>query len=323
MSSAEEGALPALSGVVVHWRNEEQLQRLVEAWPRDPRFELVVVDNSASLGELPGDLRKVTPEGNQGFSGGVNRGVAAARGPVLLLLNPDVVPREGALPALLEGFELHPEAAGLAPRLSGVDPTTGDPAEPQFRWQLRPLPSPWTLLQQTLLIPAGQGPSAEPPAGSSVAQPAAAALALRRPVFEELEGFDESFHPAWFEDVDFARRLADRGGKILYWPASELLHELGGSVPGLGYGPFLWVYYRNLQRYLAKHHGSVWTTLSTLSLVAGMGLRLLLLPLVRPRRARSRGEAARGLLGVAAGALSGWRLPRVLEGRFARPGGKP
>ena len=36
--------------------------------------------------------------------------------------------------------------------------------------------------------------------------PAAAALALRRPVFLELGGFDSRFVPAWWEDVDLAAR---------------------------------------------------------------------------------------------------------------------
>lgn len=322
MTASVPSSPPELSGVVVHWRNEEQLARLLAAWPRDdPRFELIVVDNSRSLPELPPWVQGITPPHNLGFAGGVNRGAARARGAIVLLLNPDVVPREGALEELLDGFEAHPEAAGLAPRLLGV--ASAGPGVPQHTWQLRPLPTPWTLILQTLLIPAGRGPATEPPAGTPIPQPAAAALALRREVLEELGGFDEGFHPAWFEDVDFARRLADRGGILRYWPAAELLHELGASVPGLGYGPFLWVYYRNLQRYLSKHHGPVWRAFSSLTLLEGMALRLLLLPLVKPRRARGRGEAARGLLAVMAGALTGWRRPRELAKRFPAAGGEP
>src|SRR5579864_9281361 len=42
---------PELAGIVVHWRDEARLAELNAAWPRDdPRFELVVVDNSASAG---------------------------------------------------------------------------------------------------------------------------------------------------------------------------------------------------------------------------------------------------------------------------------
>ena len=70
---------PELSGIVVHWRNEEQLEALVGAWPRDPRFELLVVDNSRSLGPLPDWVRRIEPERNRGFAGGGQSG--SFRGP--------------------------------------------------------------------------------------------------------------------------------------------------------------------------------------------------------------------------------------------------
>ncbi len=83
-------------------------------------------------------------------------------------------------------------------------------------------------------------------------------------------------------------------------------------MPRLGYGPFLFVYYRNLSRYLAKHHGRGWAWAARAALVPGVALRLLALPLRRPRRAASRREALAGLLALLAGALSGWKRPRHL-----------
>jgi N-acetylglucosaminyl-diphospho-decaprenol L-rhamnosyltransferase len=336
---------PLLSGIVVHWRNEMQLAELTAAWPRgDPRFELVIVDNSGSApapagayGALDADtaapalgnpagraaaavaplaaaaarppVRFLWPRRNLGFAGGVNTGVAASRAPLLLLLNPDVTPEPGALERLVEGFAAHPEAAGLAPSL------TGPLGEPQFAWQLRRLPSAWSCLAQTLPWPgAGDatGADREPPPATPVEQPAAAALALRREALLAAGGLDERFHPAWFEDVDLARRLRLAGFRLLYWPAARFRHGLGGTLPCLGYGRFLWIYHRNLERYLAKHHGAAWALAARASLAVGLLVRLPLLALRRPRRAASRREAAAGLLLAMAGALSGWRLPRVL-----------
>jgi N-acetylglucosaminyl-diphospho-decaprenol L-rhamnosyltransferase len=294
---------PLLTGVVVHWRNEDLLAGLAAAWPRDPRFELLVVDNGSSA-PLPDGVRVLRPGRNLGFAGGANAGAAEARGEILLILNPDVVPEAGALDRLLEGFAAHPEAAGLAPRLAG-------PAgEPQAGWQLRRLPSPWQCLLQALPLPDLSRARPEPAAGAAVEQPAAAALALRREALARVGGFDAGFHPAWFEDVDLARRFQRAGLPILYWPAARFHHALGSTVPRLGYGPFLYIYYRNLGRYLVKHHGRAWAAAAQAALVPGIALRLLLLPLRRPRRAASRREALHGLLAVLAGALSGWRRPR-------------
>lgn len=291
----------------MHWHNEEPLAALTAAWPRDPRFELLVVDNGSSLPLSMGPARLLRPGRNLGFAGGANAGIAEARAPIVLLLNPDAVPEEGALDQLLEGFAAHPDVTGLAPRLSG-------PAgEPQWAWQLRRLPSPAKLLLHALPLGGSQGGlSAEPPSGAPVEQPAAAALALRKSAVEEIGGLDAEFWPAWFEDVDLARRLATAGHRLLYWPAARFRHGLGSTVPRLGYGPFLWIYDRNLMRYLGKHHGAGWSLAAWVLLVLGILLRLLLLPLRRPERAASRGEALRGLFLVLGGVLSGWRWPRRL-----------
>lgn len=331
----------------MHWHDEEQLAELIAAWPLDdPRFELVVVDNSGTvpattgaprtppspllvspplaslppLRQLPRlpQLQILRPGRNLGFAGAVNAGVAATRAPLVLLLNPDAVPEPGAIERLIEGFAAHPEAAGLAPRLSGRR------GESQSAWQLRRLPSPWACLRQTLprlpfLGAAGQ--RAEPAAGTPVEQPAAAALALRRAALAAAGGLDERFHPAWFEDVDLARRLRQAGAPLLYWPAARFRHGLGSTVARLGYGRFLWIYHRNLERYLAKHHGAGWVPAARLLLVAGLAMRLPLVVLWRPRRAASRRAAAAGLLLALAGALSGWRLPHRLAALAASPAG--
>lgn len=291
---------PLLTGVVVHWHNEELLAELAAAWPKDSRFELLVIDNGSAM-PLPPGLNVLTPGKNLGFAGGANAGVAAAKGEIVLVLNPDAIPEAGALENLLAGFAAWPDAAGLAPRLVGAD------GEPQFGWQLRRLPSPLALVLQAFPGFGGvPGGGTEPEAGAVVEQPAAAALAFRREALAAVGGFDSSFYPAWFEDVDLARRLRDRGLVLRYQPAARFRHRLGSTVPRLGYGPFLSIYYRNLTRYLAKHHGRAWAAAARAALVPGIALRLLALPLRRPRRARSRREALAGLLALLAGTVTGW-----------------
>lgn len=311
------GPVPLLAGVVVHWKNEAELAELVEAWPADPRAELVVVDNSGTLPEEApaawrGKARLLRPGGNRGFGGGVNAGVAATAAPWVLILNPDAKPLPGAVEALLSAAA-ESTAAGLVPALEWPD------GRSQCEWQLQPLPSAAALLLQVFFLAGRRGPREEPPAGTPIGQPAAAALALRRAVLEEIGGFDEGFFPAWFEDVDLARRLEQQGHECVYLPQSRFAHAAGSSLPALGYGPFLFVYYRHLCRYLTKHHGTAAARAARALLPLSMLLRLLLLPLRKPKRARSRAEAARGLFAVAAGALTRFRRPRDLAERFAKP----
>ncbi len=295
---------PALAGIAVNWHCDEELLKLVAAWPVDSRFELIVVDNSRSLGGRLVGARLLEPERNLGFGGAVNAALEVTEAPAILILNADVRPAPAALESLIDGLKQHPEASGLAPRLESADGST------QHRWQLRPIPRVSTLLLHSLMIPAGQGPVVEPPTGTVVEQPAAAALALRRSTLEEIGGFDEEFFPAWFEDVDLARRLQMAGRKVVYWPAASFEHRLGATVPKLGYGQFLWIYYRNLGRYLSKHHSKSSAGVARLLTAAAATVRMPLLALWKPSRAASRSEAMSGLSGLLLGALTGWRLPR-------------
>ncbi len=305
-------AEPLLSAVVVHWRDEEHLSELLDAWGEAAGCEILVVDNSSSLAELKNPARRIDPGKNLGFGGAVNRGVEEARGEWILILNPDVRPEPDAVKRLLEALDEWTHAAGVVPAL--VD----EAGRSRCRWQLRPLPSVGKLLLQAFLLPTVAGPRVEPERGTPIAQPAGAALAIRRSVLVELGGLDPGFFPAWFEDVDLAKRLAAAGRRLLYEPRSRWRHAGGASLPALGYGPFRWIYYRNLSRYLAIHHGGFWAFVLRCLLPLGMSLRLLALPLRCPQNAKSRREAAFGLLAVILGAASAWRRPRELRERFSR-----
>src|SRR5262249_37026685 len=176
----------------------------------------VVVDNGSEAPlALPEGVHLLEPGRNLGFAGGANAGIAAARAPLVLLLNPDAVPEPGALDEILRGFDVYKDAAGLAPRLSGPG------GEPQFAWQLRAPPSPLACLGQVLLLPGRPTHTIEPAAGTPVEQPAAAALALRRDTFTAIGGFDPGFYPAWFEDVDLAKRMQENGQVIRHRPAAR------------------------------------------------------------------------------------------------------
>ena len=295
---------PSLSTIVVSWRSRSETLELAAAFPASRLHELLVVDNSGELdaGEIerPG-VRLLAPGRNLGFAGGANLGARAAGGALLFFLNPDATPRDpSAYESLRAGFLSAAEAAGLAPRLVDADGSS------QHRWQLRRLPTAAALLAHAFFWNPLARATDEPPTGAEIEQPAAAALALRRDVFDRVGGFDEGYVPAWFEDVDLARRLAERRERLLYWPEAEFVHRRGGSLAALGYAGFLVAYDRNLARYLRVHHGRGWALAFRSLVPLGAGLRLAALPMRRPRRAPSRGAAARALAVAAAAALAGW-----------------
>jgi GT2 family glycosyltransferase len=84
-------------------------------------------------------------------------------------------------------------------------------------------------------------------------QPPGAFLMFRREVWQRLGGFDTQFHPLWFEDVDFCKRVRDLGLKIQYVPQVMARHRGGHSIAGLDWGCRQLYWYVSLLRYASKH----------------------------------------------------------------------
>lgn len=51
-----------------------------------------------------------------------------------------------------------------------------------------------------------------------------ASIMIRRPLWEEIGGFDELYTPAYCEDSDLAFSVRNRGYKVVYQPLSEVVH---------------------------------------------------------------------------------------------------
>jgi len=325
-------AVQEITVILVSWNDVEDLRACVESlaqargrMPGDgPRVSLVVVENGGGRAEIlslwPGASVLVNQD-NRGFGPAANQGADIAPGDVLLFLNPDTRAEGDPFTAIARGFDAHPEAAALAPRLLDFDspgasqfaiPRLAPPdREDQFTFQLRRLPSLPSDARELLLVdslaPNNRGRRRwryadwDRNSPFEVEQAAAAALAIRKSAFRVLHGFDARFVPAWFEDVDLCARLSG-AGKLLYWPKARFRHRGGVSSASLGYARFLPIYYRNALRYRRLHYGWPARVLYRPLLSAGMLLRLLLLPF-RPTVPRPRREAARAYLSTLALAL--------------------
>ena len=267
---------PSVSVLVVSWQSAAWLERCLTAI--DPNLAEIIVADNASTDGSAALARTVAPhatvialERNLGFAGGVNAARAAARTPRLLLLNPDAAPTPGAIARLADALDQSPDIGAVAGRLVDADGT------PQHGFNVRRLPTITSLFADLLFIDhlwPGNPATAryyardlDPDASADVEQPAAACLMIRAGVFDRLGGFDETFWPAWWEDVDFCRRLRAAGQRIRYVPDAVFLHHGGASVGALGTRTFERVFAANRRRYVRKHHGRL-----AAAVVGGLGI---------------------------------------------------
>ena len=222
---------PNLVVVIVTYNSAKVIEALLDSLPQGlARFtaEVVVVDNGSTDGTL-GILERrfdcrVIRSTNVGYAAGLNLGVrVASRADAILVLNPDVQLRAGAIPPLLEA--LHTPGTGIvAPQVVSEDGTRQMSLrrEPSLLRALGLTRTRLTALSEYLSRPADY----EHP--RTVDWALGAALLLSRACYEHVGGFDESFF-LYSEETDFCLRARDLGWTTRYQPTSVVMHIGGGS----------------------------------------------------------------------------------------------
>lgn len=293
-----------LTTVVVTYNSADTLEGCLQAAVRwlPPEGRIVVVDNastdeSVAIARRFPQVQVLANRHNAGFGAACNQGAAHAPAEFYLFLNPDV--------RLLTAVDPLMDAA----RQSGYGGATGllldgDGDAPQRGFGIRKLPTPTSLTFETLglnrLAPRNAVNRRYRCLDHSydhacdTEQPAGAFLLVRREAWDMVGGFNEDFHPVWFEDVDLCKRLADAGFKLRYLPEARAAHVGGHSVKHLPSEARLTYWYGSLLKYSSLHFQPFGRNAVRLSVVMATLLRGSVAMLPRPGiPARNRAAALR------------------------------
>src|SRR5271157_2075616 len=273
------------SAIVVTYNSADAIGSCLEALAREG-CEIVVVDNASQddtvrrVEEFVAwhELRLLANENNLGFGAAANRGAHEAGGDVLLVLNPDAIAEPGAVTALMECMAAsHAAAAGGALLRNDGEPARG--------FAFRRLPTLATFLCEAMLVnqiwpgnPVNRRYrclDADYSQQQEVEQPAGACLAVTRAAWDSIGGFDESFYPVWFEDVDLCKRLLEYGTKIVYCPTAHFRHSGAHSVSQFSLREKQVFWYGNMLGYARKHFSGGQVRMLRAGIVTGMLLRSL------------------------------------------------
>lgn len=303
---------PAGSIIIVTFNSAAHVESCLRSLA-EPGWERIVVDNASADATLEraravaDTLVLANPE-NRGFAAAAQQGARAARGQLLLFLNPDVTAEPGALAALQTAIAPDGVAAAGG-RLLNPDGST------QVGFVARRLPTLASALAEVLLLnrlfprnPWNRGYRCldmDYDRAGEVEQPAGACLLVKREAWEAVGGFDESFFPLWFEDVDFCRRLRQRGWRIVYEPRARFRHAGGHSLAALAAVEQQLYWYRNLLRYFRKHHSRAAVAALRLGILGGMLLRMLATALGARPHTDGRAASLRAYLQVIRGCVFG------------------
>jgi GT2 family glycosyltransferase len=230
-----------LSAIVVNYKSAALAAECVasiarevaaEAW----EAEILLVDSAsgaeerAALARIPA-ARQIPLSENRGYAGGVNAGLAQARGELVLLSNPDVAYAPGSLRELA--------AAARDPLVGAAGPAAFWDRGLRLRMPPGFRPGFARDLAQYL---GGRFPALDARRFAAFARGALAlwerggdtdhlngfSLMARRSVFARVGGFDESYEHE-YEETDWEERALRSGLSLRYVPEARVSHRWGGS----------------------------------------------------------------------------------------------
>ncbi|MBN4081096.1 glycosyltransferase [Caldithrix abyssi] len=200
-----------------------------------PVYEIIIVDNGSSDGtsgylkEISRQhkhIRVITNRDNLGFAKANNRGVSNARGEYILCLNNDTEAFEDWMAPMVKILQSDPSVGAVGSKLLFPDGRIqhagvvlcddslvgGDP------------------LVARHLYYQNDANFAEANELRSYQVLTAACLLIRKEIYDDLRGYDEKFWNG-YEDIDLCLRIRENGFKLIYQPASVLIHHESQSGP--------------------------------------------------------------------------------------------
>ena len=282
---------PDLSIIIVNWNVRDLLRdclRSIDVGRGALSVEVIVVDSAsaddsvAMMRDQFSWVRLIPCDENVGFPRGNNIGLAEASGMHLLLLNPDTVILEDALPKMVAYLQAHSDVGALGPQLLNPDGS--------IQSSRRRFPTAATgFLESTWLEGLAPGVlrryyalDLPDDAMADVDWLMGACIMVPRAIYEEIGGLDEGYY-MYSEELDWCRRIKATGRRVVYFPAAQVTHHVGKSSEQAVTARHI-NFQRAKLRYFRKYHGRVLAGAMRVFLLSNYAWQLIL-------------EGAKGLLG--------------------------
>jgi GT2 family glycosyltransferase len=218
---------PSIAVVIPSWNSLDLLPRCLDSLQgQGVEIEAMVVDNGSTDGSPAyleeRDVPHLSLPRNVGFAAAVNLGAREVLAAAVLALNADTALEPGCAGRLLDALEADPSLAGVQPRILqlGSEPGTAPVLDAA---RLYSAGQALTRDGRAFELGAGEMQSAAHLRPGEVFGVCGAACLLRRELFDDLGGYDESYF-AFYEDVDLNVRARIAGWRFSYVPEAVVWH---------------------------------------------------------------------------------------------------
>jgi GT2 family glycosyltransferase len=247
---------PTLSYCVVNTNGREYLLACLDAiertHPAGVEREILVLDNASEDGSVEavrahgGDSRLIALERRTGKAENDSALMREAKGEFCLLLNEDSELQPGATAALLAALEADPRAGTAGAQLLN---SAGEPVPCAWRFPGVGTALVGALFLHRMLIVQSRGSVTR-----RVDWAQSSALLVRREAAASVDYMDPDFF-VYYDECDFAKRLAGAGWHSLFVPEAEAVHHDQLSTDLAKGLPRIVEFHRNRALYMRKHHG--------------------------------------------------------------------
>lgn len=224
-----------ISVLIVNYYHKKYLHDCISSVVRffgDYPFEIIIINNSPEedIEEIKklSDKITVVPNDNKGYPASNNKAAFLAKGGYLLFLNPDTVIMDGDLKGLTE--EIKKPGTGIA----GLGLINDDESFQVSFGRKVSILNEWKNKRMEIISRHKDKRKLAEwknkySATAEVDWVSGASLFISRELFEELNGFDESYF-LYYEDCDLCNRALNRGYKIIYYPYFKIKHFKGENI---------------------------------------------------------------------------------------------
>lgn len=251
-----------ISVVIVNYNTKKLTSDAISSvfkFTKSVTFEVIVVDNASEDGsqnliktKFP-KVKLIENKENLGFGRANNRGMKIAKGDYIFLLNSDAYLIENSLKKLFDYAKKQEDLGMLAPLILNEDRTTQQsvgffPHLPQvFYWMsfLDDLPG------GTILNPYHVDHDSFYKKEHDVDWSTGAAMFVPKKVVDKVGAFDENIF-MYGEDVDWCFRIKRANYKIIYSPATKIVHIGSGSSNQISKNAILGEY-KGVKYFYSKH----------------------------------------------------------------------
>jgi len=191
--------------------------------------DIIVVDDASSdqsvamvTGKFP-QIKLVRHAINRGFAETVQSGVHAAAHEILVFLNSDVRPHADFLAPLIETLMISRDVFSVSPLVSDPEGRVQNVSWNRYKMVRGTIKSTlWDLNTVRECQKKGRALKSLFASGGSIA--------LKKEMFNRLDGFLPLYKPFYLEDTDLCTRAWMRGWQTLFDPRSRVVHDHVGTI---------------------------------------------------------------------------------------------